>query len=58
MFLEETVPQYSEEVFFEHFRLTRPTANLIGERFKVSQYFSSQEGQYGNISALHQVKLI
>lgn len=54
-FLEEIVPIYSEAVFFEHFRLTRQTANLIAERFGMSQYFNNQIGQYGNISALHKV---
>nr|XP_023018368.1 putative nuclease HARBI1 [Leptinotarsa decemlineata] len=54
-YLEEIVPQYSEEVFFEHFRLTRQTAGQLGERFEMSPNFNSQVGQYRNILALQQV---
>ncbi|XP_050309684.1 uncharacterized protein LOC126745745 [Anthonomus grandis grandis] len=54
-YLEEIVPQYPEEVFFEHFRLRRETATHISNRFETSPYFNSQIGQYGNIAALHQV---
>ncbi|KAL1487752.1 hypothetical protein ABEB36_015587 [Hypothenemus hampei] len=56
-YLENIVPEYSETVFFEHFRLGRQTVHNITERFQISQYFNSQVGQYGNISALHQVHI-
>ncbi|XP_074026324.1 putative nuclease HARBI1 [Leptinotarsa decemlineata] len=54
-YLEETVHQYSQEVFFEHFRLSRNTVENISERYETSPYYHRQMGQYGNISALHQV---
>lgn len=49
------MPQYSERVFFEHFRLSRELVNDISQRFESSRYFHSNSGQYGQISALHEV---
>lgn len=49
------VPQYSDEVFFEHFRLSRQVVNDICGRFQNSQYFNDQPGQYGYILPEHQV---
>ncbi|XP_050505707.1 putative nuclease HARBI1 [Diabrotica virgifera virgifera] len=54
-YLEHTVTQYSQEEFFEHFRLSRGTVDGLVERFEASQYYNSQEGQHATISALHQV---
>ncbi|KAK9507596.1 hypothetical protein O3M35_007419 [Rhynocoris fuscipes] len=53
--LEETVPQYSDEVFFEHFRVSRATAHYVGELYESSSYYHNQPGQYGNLPAFHQV---
>lgn len=58
MFLEEIVPQYSEQVFFEHFRLSRATSYNVGERYGTSAYFHNQPGQYGTISSIDQVSKI
>uniref|UniRef100_A0A6P7H7A7 Uncharacterized protein LOC114348003 n=1 Tax=Diabrotica virgifera virgifera TaxID=50390 RepID=A0A6P7H7A7_DIAVI len=55
LLLEHTVTQYSQEEFFEHFRLSRGTVDGLVERFEASQYYNSQEGQHATISALHQV---
>lgn len=55
LFSEEVVPQYSDEVFFEHFRLSRQVVNDICGRFQNSQYFNDQPGQYGYILPEHQV---
>ncbi|KAJ8915701.1 hypothetical protein NQ315_000635 [Exocentrus adspersus] len=54
-YLEETVEAYSDEVFFEHFRLSKDTTQRIGEKYSTSQYFHDGSGQYGKLSAWHQV---
>nr|CAI5848815.1 unnamed protein product [Callosobruchus analis] len=54
-YLEEIVPHYSDEVFFEHFRLSRATANSISQRYQTSPRFNDQVGHYGNLCAFHQV---
>lgn len=56
--LEETVPLYSDEEFFIHFRLSREVVANISERFKNSQYFNDQPGQYGNILPENQVSFL
>nr|CAI5848819.1 unnamed protein product [Callosobruchus analis] len=56
-YLEEIVPHYSDEVFFEHFRLSRATANSISQRYQTSPRFNDQVGHYGNLCAFHQVSL-
>lgn len=50
-YLEETVPQYSNAQFMEHFRVSREVANDIEERFRNSQYFFHQSGEFGKLSA-------
>nr|CAI5817044.1 unnamed protein product [Callosobruchus analis] len=54
-YLEEIVPHYSDEVFFEHFRLSRATANSISQRYQTSPRFNDQVGHYRNLCAFHQV---
>lgn len=57
-FLENTVPQYTDNQFFEHFRLSRQIANNIGEIYSRSPHFKNQLGQYGIIAASDQVRTI
>lgn len=53
-YLQETVPQYSNELFMEHFRLSRQVANSIAERFADSVYYTpNRAGCYGKLSAQH-----
>ncbi|KAI4464978.1 l1 transposable element-related [Holotrichia oblita] len=47
----DTIPQYTDEVFFEHFRVTRPVVEDLCEGFSQSEYFHSQSGRYGKITA-------
>ncbi|XP_050314811.1 putative nuclease HARBI1 [Anthonomus grandis grandis] len=54
-YLENTVLQYSEETFFEHFRLSREKVNYLGELFGNSQFFHHQAGQFGYIPASDQI---
>lgn len=58
LFSEEIVPQYSEQVFFEHFRLSRATSNNVGQQYGASVYFHNQPGQYGTVSSIDQVSKI
>nr|CAI5848817.1 unnamed protein product [Callosobruchus analis] len=57
-YLEEIVPHYSDEVFFEHFRLSRATANSISQRYQTSPRFNDQVGHYGNLCAFHQMQVV
>lgn len=50
-YFEQIIPQYSDEIFIEHFRVSRPVANLISERFAESNYYSTHTGCYGTLSA-------
>ncbi|KAJ8911516.1 hypothetical protein NQ315_012488 [Exocentrus adspersus] len=54
-YLEEVVPEYSNEVFFEHFRLSREVVNTIAERYEDTPELHSDSGPYGDIGALNQV---
>ncbi|KAJ8909858.1 hypothetical protein NQ315_013895, partial [Exocentrus adspersus] len=54
-YLEEVVPEYSNEVFFEHFRLSREVVNTIAERYEATPEFHRDSGPYGDIGALNQV---
>jgi hypothetical protein len=49
-YFEETIPQYNEQEFMEHFRVSRQVANSIAERFEMSDYFKPQSGCYGKLS--------
>jgi cellulose synthase/poly-beta-1,6-N-acetylglucosamine synthase-like glycosyltransferase len=53
-YFEETIPQYNEQEFMEHFRVSRQVANSIAERFEMTDYFKPQSGCYGKLSPLQQ----
>lgn len=55
-YLQQTIPQYSDELFLEHFRISRHVANSIADRFANSVYYTSnQAGCYGKLSAQHSI---
>jgi hypothetical protein len=56
-YFEETIPQYNEQEFMEHFRVSRQVANSIAERFEMSDYFKPQSGCYGKLSPLQQTQI-
>lgn len=47
---------YSEAVFFEHFRVSREISNNIAGLYRQSNLYKDNQGQFGNICALHQVR--
>ncbi|KAJ8929175.1 hypothetical protein NQ314_018158 [Rhamnusium bicolor] len=51
-YFEETVPQYDNAQYMEHFRISRQKTADLAERFKNSEYFNYQEGGAPKISAL------
>ncbi|XP_050513236.1 putative nuclease HARBI1 isoform X2 [Diabrotica virgifera virgifera] len=53
--MEDTVPSYSDQEFFEHFRLSRNVVNDISDRFERSTYYHNNTGPFGKIPGLHQV---
>ncbi|KAJ8968659.1 hypothetical protein NQ314_002182, partial [Rhamnusium bicolor] len=57
-YLEETVTQYDEELFFEHFRIIRAVINDIAVKFERSDLYKRHTGQYGKISALNQMQVL
>ncbi|CAH1976116.1 unnamed protein product [Acanthoscelides obtectus] len=54
-YLETTVPQYSDETFFEHFRVSRNVANEISGMFQNSECYRSKSGPYGKLLSGDQV---
>ncbi|CAH1990700.1 unnamed protein product [Acanthoscelides obtectus] len=54
-YLETTVPQYSDETFFEHFRVSRNVVNEISGMFQNSEYYRSKSGPYGKLLSGDQV---
>jgi cellulose synthase/poly-beta-1,6-N-acetylglucosamine synthase-like glycosyltransferase len=40
-YFEETIPQYNEQEFMEHFRVSRQVANSIAERFEMRNAMES-----------------
>lgn len=52
-YLEMIMPNYSDQEFIEHFRVSRHVANNITERFGQSEYFFHQAGEFGKLSASH-----
>lgn len=54
-YLQLIVPNYNDQEFLEHFRLSRDTAETLAERFQTSQYYTNYSGQYGKISAKDQL---
>lgn len=54
-FADETVLQYSDKEFFEHFGLSRHVLFEITRKYEESIDFNNQIGQFGNISAENQV---
>lgn len=50
-FFEETVPQFTNTEFIEHFRVSKQVGNNIANRFEDSQYFKAQSGPHGKLSA-------
>lgn len=43
-YFEQTVPNYNDHEFIEHFRVSRRVAESLGQRFENSQYFNYQSG--------------
>lgn len=50
-YFEETVPEYNEEQYQEHFRLSRRKTAELAQQFEASEYFHHQEGDSQKISA-------
>jgi hypothetical protein len=47
LFSEETVPQYEEHPFFEHFCVSWEAAHSIADEYKTSDQYKQHFGQYG-----------
>lgn len=54
-YVEITVPLYNETEFFEHFRLRRELVEDIAHEFEQSEFYKSQTGGYGKLSAYKHV---
>ncbi|CAH1379195.1 unnamed protein product, partial [Tenebrio molitor] len=52
-YFEQIIPQYGDQVFLEHFRVSRHVASEIAERFAVSIYYKTHGGCYGQLSPLN-----
>lgn len=50
-FFEETVPQFSEEQFIEHFRISRDLAMQLANTYE-NEYFHYQQGNSEKVSSL------
>ncbi|XP_030745146.1 putative nuclease HARBI1 [Sitophilus oryzae] len=51
-YLDQTIPQYSNELFLDHFRVSRHVAMSIADKFANSIYYSTnRSGCYGKLSA-------
>lgn len=51
-FCEETVPQFSDEQFMQHFRISRDLATQLSHRYEASTYYHYQEGDSVKITSL------
>lgn len=51
----DIVNSYSENEFFEHFRVSQKVAHDISLKYTSSTYYNNHEGQFGHISAYNQV---
>lgn len=51
-YFEEIVPQFSEEQYQQHFRVSRTVSEQIADRFEMSNYFHHQEGDSQKVSPL------
>ncbi|CAH1992953.1 unnamed protein product [Acanthoscelides obtectus] len=56
-YLETTVPHYSDETFFEHFRVSRNVANEISGMFQNSDY-RSKSGPFGKLLSGDQMQAV
>lgn len=54
-YLRMIVPQYSEQVFLEHFRVSRNVIEALTASFQGSEYYKYHSGQNGKISAQDQL---
>ncbi|KAL4104783.1 hypothetical protein QTP88_020059 [Uroleucon formosanum] len=55
-FLEEIVPQYDNETYFGHFRISRHVSTMIAHLYRNSNYFKNNKyGQFGQIPADDQI---
>lgn len=51
-FFEETVPQFSDQQFMGHFRISRDLATQLSDRYEASQYYNYQKGDSEKIGPL------
>lgn len=57
IFIEKTVSQYSDDEFFQHFRVSRNVVQEITDRYENSDFYKHKIGQFGSISAYNQVTI-
>ncbi|KAL1491048.1 hypothetical protein ABEB36_011704 [Hypothenemus hampei] len=51
-YFEEIVPQFSDELYIQHFRLTREMSEDLANRFADSEYYTWQEGDSEKVTPL------
>lgn len=51
-YFEEVVPQFTEDQFVEHFRLSQEIAENLANRFPNSEYYKPQEGDAEKVTPL------
>ncbi|XP_049945149.1 putative nuclease HARBI1 [Schistocerca serialis cubense] len=54
-YFDLVVPQYSDAVFLEHFRVRRHIAEYIAEKYRNSAYYNHQAGGNGKLIPLQQI---
>lgn len=46
------MPQYTDELFLDHCRVSRHVANEIADRVNNSEYYLQQSGEFGKLDAM------
>ncbi|XP_050506273.1 putative nuclease HARBI1 isoform X2 [Diabrotica virgifera virgifera] len=51
-YFETIVPQFDDDLYFQHFRMSRGLTNQLAERFAASQYYNEQVGDSEKVTPL------
>lgn len=51
-FFEDTVPQFNDQQYLEHFRISSEVMDQLSDRYEASEYYHHQEGDSQKISPL------
>ncbi|KAJ8916417.1 hypothetical protein NQ315_014628 [Exocentrus adspersus] len=54
-YFEETIQNYDDATFFEHFRVSRTALEDIVQKYETSQFYNTQSGQHGKITSAEQI---